>query len=61
MSVANTFLYPVVAKLAGAGLHKIDIGGARLGIADAASLRSSVAELLGPLAAIRPPAYFCSR
>jgi acyl-CoA synthetase (NDP forming)/L-amino acid N-acyltransferase YncA len=37
--------YPLVAKLAAAGVHKTEAGGVRLGLADEASLRTAVAEL----------------
>jgi acyl-CoA synthetase (NDP forming)/GNAT superfamily N-acetyltransferase len=37
--------YPLVAKLAKPGLHKSDVGGVRVGIADEAALRSALGEL----------------
>jgi len=37
--------YPIVAKLAGNGLHKSDLGGVRLDLADEADLRAAVDEL----------------
>ena len=37
--------YPLAVKLGGAGLHKSDLGGVRLGIADETELRGTVDEL----------------
>ena len=37
--------YPVVAKLAAAGMHKSDFGGVRLNLRDAAALRHAYREL----------------
>jgi acyl-CoA synthetase (NDP forming) len=37
--------YPLAVKLGGAGLHKSDVGGVRLGIADESQLRAAVADL----------------
>jgi acyl-CoA synthetase (NDP forming)/GNAT superfamily N-acetyltransferase len=43
---ADDFGYPVALKLAGAGLHKTDVGGVRLGLGDEAALRAAVGDLL---------------
>jgi acetyl coenzyme A synthetase (ADP forming)-like protein len=45
-AAANELGYPVVVKLAGAGLHKSELGGVRVGLADAASVREAVTSLL---------------
>jgi acyl-CoA synthetase (NDP forming) len=46
VSAAEDIGYPLAVKLAGAGLHKTDVGGVRLDIADAAQLRAAAAQLL---------------
>jgi acyl-CoA synthetase (NDP forming)/GNAT superfamily N-acetyltransferase len=45
VEAARELGYPVAAKLAGRGLHKSDVGGVRLGLADESELRSAVAAL----------------
>jgi acyl-CoA synthetase (NDP forming) len=45
VAAATTFGYPVVLKLAEPGLHKTDIGGVRVGIADERQLRCAVRDL----------------
>ena len=46
VAVADRLGYPVVVKLAAEGLlHKSDIGGVRLGLADAAAVRQAVGEV----------------
>jgi acyl-CoA synthetase (NDP forming)/GNAT superfamily N-acetyltransferase len=45
-TAAHELGYPVVAKLARAGLHKSELGGVRLGLADATSVRAAVTSLL---------------
>jgi acyl-CoA synthetase (NDP forming) len=45
VAAASEFGYPVALKLGEAGLHKSDIGGVRLGLADEAAVRAAVAEL----------------
>ena len=46
VTAAAALGYPVVAKLAGAGLHKSDVGGVRLCLADGDAVRSAVTDLL---------------
>jgi acyl-CoA synthetase (NDP forming) len=38
--------YPLAVKLGGAGLHKSDLGGVRLGIADETQLRATIDDLV---------------
>jgi acyl-CoA synthetase (NDP forming) len=45
VSAAADLGYPIVAKLAAAGVHKTDVGGVRLDIEDQAALRKAVSEL----------------
>jgi acyl-CoA synthetase (NDP forming)/RimJ/RimL family protein N-acetyltransferase len=45
-TAANELGYPVVAKLARPGLHKSELRGVRLGLADAMSVREAVTSLL---------------
>jgi acyl-CoA synthetase (NDP forming) len=47
VAAADALGYPVVVKLDATGLaHKSDVGGVRLGLADAATVRSATSELL---------------
>jgi acyl-CoA synthetase (NDP forming) len=46
VQAAGALGYPAVLKLAGAGLHKTDVGGIRLGLADAVAVREVASELL---------------
>jgi acyl-CoA synthetase (NDP forming) len=45
VEAANRLGYPLAVKLGAAGLHKSDLGGVRLGIADEADLRATVDDL----------------
>ncbi len=60
MAVAQVMGYPVAMKTAMPGiLHKSDVGGVKLGLADAAALKAAYAELkrhLGPRVIVMPMA-----
>jgi acyl-CoA synthetase (NDP forming)/GNAT superfamily N-acetyltransferase len=46
VAAATRLGYPLAVKVAAAGVHKTETGGVRLGVADDASLRAAVADLL---------------